>query len=61
MSKNELEKIWDLPSELPYREKVEEIQKMFVDGNHDNNDEYKGHHDGRVGSYYKTSHRNKTK
>jgi len=26
MSKNELEKIWDLPSELPYRERVEELQ-----------------------------------
>ena len=29
MSKNELEKLWDLPSELPYREKVEELQKFF--------------------------------
>ena len=34
MSKNELEKIWDLPSELPYREKVEEIQKMFASGDY---------------------------
>tara|TARA_R110002020_G_scaffold3955_5_gene17384 strand:- start:6646 stop:7227 length:582 start_codon:yes stop_codon:yes gene_type:complete len=34
MSKNELEKIWDLPIELPYRERVEEIQKMFVSGDY---------------------------
>ena len=27
----------------------------------DNDDEYKGHHDNRIGSYYETSHRNKTK
>lgn len=30
MSKNELEKIWDLPSELPYRERVEELQEMLI-------------------------------
>lgn len=29
MSKNELEKLWGLPIELPYREKVEELQKLF--------------------------------
>ena len=29
MPKNELEKIWDLPSELPYRERVDEIQELF--------------------------------
>ena len=28
MSKNELQKLWDLPSELPYRERVEELQKI---------------------------------
>jgi len=33
MSKNELEKIWDLPSELPYRERVEELQKEFINNN----------------------------
>ena len=33
MSKNELEKIWDLPSELPYRERVEEIQRAFINNN----------------------------
>ena len=33
MSKNELEKIWDLPSELPYRDRVEEIQKIFINNN----------------------------
>ena len=31
MSKNELEKIWDLPSELPYREKVEELQQIILE------------------------------
>ena len=30
MSKNELEKIWDLPSELPYRERVEELQQTLI-------------------------------
>jgi len=30
MSKNELEKIWALPSELPYRERVEELQELLV-------------------------------
>ena len=33
MSKNELEKLWNLPSELPYRERVEELERMFVGGN----------------------------
>ena len=33
MSKNELEKIWDVPSSLPYRERVEEIQKIFHNNN----------------------------
>ena len=33
MPKNELEKIWDLPSELPYRERVEEIQRIFTEKN----------------------------
>ena len=36
MSKNELEKIWDLPSELPYREKVEELQRVFIENNQGN-------------------------
>lgn len=30
MSKNELEKIWDLPIDLCYRDKVEELQQMLV-------------------------------
>ena len=30
MSKNELEKIWGLPSNLPYKERVEELQELFV-------------------------------
>lgn len=31
MSKNELERLWDLPIELPYREKVEKLQKLFAE------------------------------
>jgi len=31
MSKNELEKLWDLPIELPYREKVEKLQKLLAE------------------------------
>ena len=30
MSKNELQKIWELPVNLPYKEKVEELQKLFI-------------------------------
>ncbi len=30
MDKNELQKIWDLPSSLSYREKVEELQELFI-------------------------------
>ena len=30
MSKNELEKIWELPCNLPYKEKVEELQRVFI-------------------------------
>ena len=30
MSKNELEKIWDLPIDLCYRDKVEELQRIFA-------------------------------
>jgi|TARA_R110000824_G_scaffold112767_5_gene262114 hypothetical protein len=33
MEKNELQKIWELPSKLPYRERVEEIQRMFTNDN----------------------------
>ena len=31
MSKNELQKLWGLPIELPYREKVEKLQMMFIE------------------------------
>ena len=31
MSKNELEKMWDNGVSLPYREKVESLQKVFED------------------------------
>ena len=31
MSKNELQKIWELSEDLPYREKVEELQCMVLD------------------------------
>ena len=30
---NGLEKLWNLPSELPYRERVEEFERMFLSGN----------------------------
>ena len=30
MSKNELQKIWDLPSSLPYKERIEELQELFI-------------------------------
>ena len=30
MSKNELEKLWSLDADLPYREKVEKLQSMFA-------------------------------
>ena len=32
MPKNELEKLWGLPSKLAYRERIEELEKMFVSG-----------------------------
>jgi len=31
MSKNELEKLWDLPINLSYNEKIEKLQQMFVE------------------------------
>ena len=37
MLKNELEKIWDLPSELSYKDRVEELQKLFLKGELINN------------------------
>ena len=33
MSKNELEKIWNLPTNLSYNEKIEKLQQMFVGAN----------------------------
>ena len=38
MLENELEKVWGLPSELPYRDRVEELQKQFVSGKLTNSD-----------------------
>ena len=32
MNQNELEKIWNLPSELSYKDKIEELQKLFLKG-----------------------------
>ena len=31
MSKNELEKIWELPGNLSYNEKIEKLQQMFIE------------------------------
>ena len=41
MSKNELQKIWDCEIDLPYKEKVEELQRVFseqmnIDVEHNN-------------------------
>ena len=37
MSKNELEKLWDYSIDLPYREKVEELQRVLIDHCKNNN------------------------
>ena len=44
MSKNELQKIWELSEDLPYREKVEELQCMVLDSE----DTGVEHNDGKV-------------
>ena len=31
MSKNELERIWELPSSLSYKERVEELQQIILE------------------------------
>ena len=31
MSKNELERIWGLPSNLPYKERIDELHKLFIE------------------------------
>tara|TARA_R100001530_G_scaffold121808_2_gene89327 strand:- start:129 stop:662 length:534 start_codon:yes stop_codon:yes gene_type:complete len=41
MVKNELEKIWDLPSKLPYKKRVEELQKIFTNDNQSNKVEFR--------------------
>lgn len=47
MLKNELEKIWDLPSELSYKDRVEELQKLFLKGELTNNVEVEINNSGK--------------
>ena len=42
MSKNELQKIWDLEIDLPYKEKVEKLQQIVIDALGDNVDMNEG-------------------
>ena len=56
MSENELQKIWSLPSELSYKDRVEELQKQFLKGELINGDtEIEARNEGKDVLYPSTS------